>query len=169
MPFDNSTCTILQRFTTIQPPTEDLWYGPWTSILTTLFPTTQGYMVAPQRRFSFDDPENHDSDFIIEVMKLSTAPFTLRCVLVVKIRNSQHWEPGLPVLQCLLDMHTHAALRDTGYLKVYWIGAIGPHWRYGEKEYDGQELRPLIDWHHTTHDQASFDDLQTLAQLVAAL
>ena len=39
---------------------------------------------------------------------------------------------------------------------------------YGEKD-DEQDVQGLIGWHHTTHDQASFDDLQVLAHLVAAL
>jgi len=52
--------------------------------------------------------------------------------------------------------------------KVYWIAAIGPHWRYGERD-DGQELVPLIDWHDTTHDAASYADLQQLVALVHAL
>ena len=65
--------------------------------------------------------------------------------------------------------HADSAFTSTAHSKLYWIGSIGPHWRYGEKEDKGQDVQPLIDWHHTTHDQASFDDLQTLACLVAAL
>jgi len=54
--------------------------------------------------------------------------------------------------------------------KVYWIAAIDPHWRYGERD-DGQELQvvPLIDWHDTIHDAASYADLQQLVALVHAL
>lgn len=52
---------------------------------------------------------------------------------------------------------------------------IGPHWKYGVKEDDGQGegvnhgLRPLIEWHHTTHDDASFADFLELAALVRAI
>jgi hypothetical protein len=38
-------------------------------ILTTLFPSTQGYIVTPQHRLP-DDPESHIPDLIIEVVKL---------------------------------------------------------------------------------------------------
>ena len=62
-----------------------------------------------------------------------------------------------------------AAFAGTAYSKVYWIGAIEPHWGYGEKEDDGPNVRPLTVWHDTTHDQAAFDDLHTLARLIAAL
>jgi hypothetical protein len=54
--------------------------------------------------------------------------------------------------------------------KLYWIGVMGPRWRYGSKEDDSQPgLTPLIPWHDTTHDDTSFNDLQTLAKLVRAL
>jgi hypothetical protein len=50
---------------------------------------------------------------------------------------------------------------------VYWIGVIGPHWRYGVKDDDGQDPIPLIAWHGVTDDQTSYTDLQTLVALVA--
>ncbi len=167
MPFDAVTRAVLEHFTTNPPHTKDAWYGPWIAILTTLFPTTQGYIVTPQRRLP-DDPQSHIADLVIEVMKMATAPLIFRTVLIVKIRNSQHWEDGIPALERQLKRQTDAAFTGTAYPKVYWIGAIGPHWKYGER-IDGQDVRVLVDWHDTTHDQASFDDLQTLSHLVAAL
>jgi hypothetical protein len=171
MPFDVITRTVLEYYTAHAPATEDVWYGPWTTILTTFFPSTQGYIVTPQRRPP-DDPESHIPDFIIEVAKLSsTAPLTFRTVLIVKVKNSQHWqsEYGIQALQRQLNRQTDAAFAGTAHTKLYWIGTIGPHWRYGEREDNGQDLRPLIDWHHTTHDQASFNDFRVLADLVSAL
>jgi hypothetical protein len=97
------------------------------------------------------------------------APLTFRSVLIVKIKNSQHWESGYPALERQLNQQTDAAFAGTAYSKVYWIGSIGPRWRYGEKEDNEPDVQSLIDWHDTTHDQASFDDLQTLSHLVAAL
>ena len=74
-----------------------------------------------------------------------------------------------------LTRKTDAAFAGTGtafvgtvYAKVYWIAAIGPDWRYGERD-DGQDLVPLIDWHDTIHDAASYADLQQLVALVHAL
>jgi len=66
MPFDIVTRTVLEYYTTNPPATEDVWYGPWNTILTTLFPSAQGYIVTPQRRLP-DGPQNHIPDFIIEV------------------------------------------------------------------------------------------------------
>ena len=117
MPFDILTRTVLQHYTTNPPPTEDLWYGPWN--------TTQGYMVAPQRRLP-DDPQSHIPDFIIEVVKISTSPLTFRCVLIVEIKNSQHWESGIPALERQLNRQTDAAFAGTAHSKVYWIGTICP-------------------------------------------
>ncbi len=58
----------------------------WITILTTLFPSAQGYIVTLQRRLP-DDPECHIPDFIIEVVKLSAAPLTFGTVLIVKIKT----------------------------------------------------------------------------------
>lgn len=170
MPFDTHTCSLLETFTNNPPLTEDDWYGVWVAILTALFPPVQGYMVSPKRHLPSD---------VLEVVKLtSTNPLTLRTVLIVKILNSQHWNteygswPGIETLERKLNLHANSAFNETARTKVYWIGVIGSHWRYGEKDDgidDGQDLQPLIDWHDTTHDQASYDDLQILAGLVGAL
>jgi hypothetical protein len=87
----------------------------------------------------------------------------------VEIKNSQRWQSGIQALRRQLVLQTDAAFSGQAHTKVYWIGAIGPHWKYGEREDDGQDLVPLIDWHHTTHDQASFNDLRNLVDLVSAL
>jgi len=168
MPFDITTRSVLEYYTAHPPPTEDAWYGPWTTILTTLFPSTQGYVITPQRRIP-DDSESHIPDFVIKVVKLSTPPLTFRTVLIVEVKNTQHWPNGIGSFERQINRQTDASFAGTAHTKVYWVGTIGPHWRYGEKEDNGQYPTPLIDWHHTTHDQASFDDLQVLAGLVAAL
>ncbi|SJL14563.1 uncharacterized protein ARMOST_18026 [Armillaria ostoyae] len=167
MPFDITTRTVLEYYTAHPPRTEDVWYGPWTTILTTLFPSSQGYLVTPQRRLP-DDSDSHIPDFVIEVVKLSTPPLTFRTVLIVKVKNSQHWEAGIPA-QRQIGRQTDAAFTGTAFEKAYWIGTIGPHWRYGIKEDDGRDPRPLINWHHITHDQASFDDLQILTRLIGEM
>jgi len=168
MPFDITIRSVLEYYTIHPPSTEDAWYGPWTTILTTLFPSTEGYIITPKRRLP-DDSESHIPDFIIEVVKLSAPPLTFRTVLIVDFKNSQHWQSGIGALDRQLKRHSDAAFAGTAHTKVYWIGVIGPHWRYGKKGDDGQNITPLIGWHHTTHDQVSFDDLKVLARLVAAL
>ncbi|KAI5986885.1 hypothetical protein EDD15DRAFT_1522212 [Pisolithus albus] len=164
MPLDVLTRTLLENFTAQPPHVESAWYGPWTTILTTLFPASQGYIVTPQQRFP-----GEDRDFIIEVTKLSTPPVTLRTVLIIGINNTQHWPSGIQNLRHQLETQADAAFSGTARNKVYWIGVIGPHWQYGEKIDDGGELKELIEWHDTTHDLASFNDLQTLVRLVDAL
>jgi hypothetical protein len=84
MPFDAITRTVLDEHYTAHPPAieeSDVWYGPWTTMLTTLFPSTQGYrrrcgvtmLVTPQRRLT-EDPESHIPDFVIVVVELSMPP-----------------------------------------------------------------------------------------------
>jgi hypothetical protein len=67
--FDAVTRTVLQHYTANPPATEDSWYGPWNTILTTLFPSSQGYIVTPQRRI-LGSWERNEPDFVIEVDKL---------------------------------------------------------------------------------------------------
>ena len=83
------TRTVLEHYTAHPPAIEDIWFGPWTAtgILTTLFPTSQEYIVTPQRRVQ-EDPESYIPDFIIEVAKMSTAPaLTFRTVLVLQVKK----------------------------------------------------------------------------------
>ena len=117
MPFDIVTRTVLECYTTHTPTTEDVWYGPWTTILTTLFPSTQEYIVTPQRRL-LDDSES--PDLIIEVVKMATVPLTFRSVLIVKIKNTQHWKSGIPALQRQLNRQTEAAFagKQTHHFKM---------------------------------------------------
>ncbi len=164
--FDIATCTLLQQCTT-SPPSNEYLSGAWTSILFTLFPRSD-YVLSPHRR------RNHVSDLVIEVLKLITLTPSLqfRTVLIVEIKNSQGWEAGIPSLERQINRLAVAAFSGTDISmgttisKVYWIAVIGPHWRYGIKE-DGQDLRPLIAWHETTHDQASYDDFGRLTTLIA--
>jgi len=151
---------------------ESVWYGPWNTILTTLFPASDGFQVIPQRKLADeDDYESTIPDFIIEVSKATElGGLNFQLVLIVEIKNSHHWPNGEGRLFVQLCKQANSAFSHAARRKLYWIGVIGPHWRYGSKEDDGQlELSPLIPWHHTTHDDASFDDLQTLAGLAGAL
>jgi hypothetical protein len=154
--FDVTIRTMLQQLSESPPPNVSEWYGPWYSILFGLFPASEGYIVVPKR-----------PNFMLEVSNLITPePFQLRTILIVKFKNSQHWDAGIPSLEGQINRVADAAFSGSAISMVYWIAVIGPHWRYGAKD-DGQALRPLIDWHDTTDDQASYDDLQYLTALIA--
>jgi len=141
---------------------------------TALFPSKEGFVVNPHRR-----PSGNSHIPAIEILKLtSSSPLTLRTVLIVEVKNTDEWPTGIPALERQLTTQTDAAFVGTdaafigaAHAEVYWIGAMGPHWRYGKKDQDdGQDLVPLIEWHHTqVHDAASFADLQKLVALVNAL
>jgi hypothetical protein len=129
-------------------------------------------VVNPHRR-----PSGNSHIPAIEILKLtSSSPVTFRTVLVVEVKNTNQWQTGIPALERQLITQADAAFAGTdafagtAHAEVYWIGAIGPHWRYGKKAHgDGQDLVPLIEWHHTIHDAASYADLQELVALVNAL
>ncbi|KAH9007826.1 hypothetical protein EDB84DRAFT_1447294 [Lactarius hengduanensis] len=170
--FDTRLVTFLQGFTA-NPSADPLsdenrWTGAWNAILNALFPFSQGYFITPYRRL------NQWSALMIEVAKSTDPdPDQLRALLVVGIKNGhrQDWQAGIPSLEGQLNRQIDTALHGTepgtAVSKVYWITTIGPHWRYSVREDDGQGLRPLIAWHETLHDQASYDDLQGLTTLIA--
>jgi len=168
MAFDEVTRAVLEHYTDHPPRSEDAWYGPWTSILTTLFPSARGYIVTPQQRLPLET-RRHIPDFFIEVVKLSTAPLTFRTVLIIEMKNTQYWQSGIQRLQDQINEQCDSAFSGTAHTKLYWIGTIGPHWRYGEQVDDGEGPIPLINWHDTIHDEASLNDLQVLADLIHAM
>ena len=112
MQLDAITRAVLEHYTAQPPRTEDAWYGSWNAILASLFSSTQGYLVSPQQRLPNDD-QSHIPDFVIEVVKLSTHPLTLRTVLIVKIRNTQHWPSGIQALRRQLGRQTDVAFAGT--------------------------------------------------------
>jgi hypothetical protein len=97
--------------------------------------------------------------------------FQLRTVLVIDIRKTTHWQAGIPGQEEDIEGLTDAAFKGSlseyanARSMVYWISVIGSHWRYGVS--DGQDSRPLIDWH--TIDEDSHKDLQEMADLVERL
>jgi hypothetical protein len=102
--FDAVTRTVLQHYTTNPPSTEDSWYGLWNTIPITLFPSSQRYIVAPQRHI----PGENEPDFVNEVVKLMT-PMQFRFVLIVKARNIPHWKTGISLLERQIKSQMHAA------------------------------------------------------------
>ena len=170
MPLPDLTRHILEH-TIHQPRTERVWYGPWSSILTTLFPSTEGFLVAPNQKFIEEDENEFTISFEVS-KRVQPGDLKLQIVLIVEIKNSHQWPGGAERLFAQIRKNANVAFSrsQTTIKTVYWISVMGPHWRYGSKEDDGQlNLTPLIPWHDTTHDDASFNDLQTLAERVRAL
>jgi len=179
MGFPGFVCSLLQQITTHTPSSEepDIWYGPWNAILSTLFPVWDRYMVSPTHKRHIERDAfgtRRYSDLIMEVVKVIDGhdPNLDRTVLIFEIRSSCHWERASGK-EALIQQIGHQAdvafaeLRTAGQ-KVYWIGAIGPHWVYGEIQ-DGQDPMPLIEWHDVAHDEASYRDFLNLVELVAGL
>ncbi|KAH8998326.1 hypothetical protein EDB86DRAFT_2912525 [Lactarius hatsudake] len=165
--FDATLHDTLRVFT--ECPDGSLWEAVWSSILISLFPISRGYFIAPHRR------QNQTSDLVIGVVKKINNDYSqMRTVLIVQIKCNWRLQSGILPLEEQINRHIDAAFRGekrpgTATSKVYWITTIGPRWRYGTKEDGGQGLKPLIEWHETTHDQASYDDFQILTSLVADL
>lgn len=178
MGFPGFVCSLLEQITAHTPSTEepDIWYGPWNAILCTLFPAGESYMVTPSQRHIETDAfgTQRYSDLMMEIVKVidGSDPNLDRTVLVFEIKNSCHWERhgGKEALLEDIAQQADAAfseLRTPGD-KVYWIGAIGAHWIYGEIQ-DGEDPKPLIEWHDVTHDEASYRDFLNLVKLVTSL
>lgn len=88
--------------------------GPWTSILTTLFPFSRGYIISLSASFL---GESHIPDLVLEVLKLTNLTLPL---LIVKVENSQDWRAGIPSLERQIKRQTITAFSGSAVLKVYW-------------------------------------------------
>ena len=170
MRLDAATRDILEKWTRSDTDPPGICDGSWTALFMKLFPMSQSYAVCPQKR------HGAHGDLIMEVAKVlpseSHTERRLRILLVVEIKNPQHWDSGKEKLLQQLEHQTDLAFKTTelgaAKDKLFWIASIGPHWQYGEKKY-GQTLNPLIEWHHDALDDASFLDLEKLAELVGSL
>ncbi|KAF8261475.1 hypothetical protein EI94DRAFT_797818 [Lactarius quietus] len=125
------------------------------SAVITLFPSSQRYITTP-----------------VSTM-IKTPSVQIRAVLIVAIMDSPDWRAGVPLLETEINRQTVASFSGTisgpAISTVYWMGVIGPHWRYGVKEENERDARPLTAWHDTAHDQASYDAFQHLTTLVAKM
>jgi hypothetical protein len=103
---------------------------------------------------------------------MTTAPHPLaperRTLIIVIIKEPRHWDHGKEQLLQQVEQHMNLVLNPAVPGKWFWIGTIGPHWVYGEKE-DGQDVKPLIEWHDTTFDDSSRHDFEQLASLVGSV
>jgi hypothetical protein len=165
MSLDAATRTFLEEIA--DDPSPDGWCGAWNTLLTILFPSEQGYSVCPRQR------NGADGDLIIEVAKVTSPEspsqrLKFRILLVVEIKDYQHWDRKKQQLMQQLRHQTDDAFSRTARGKVFWIATIGPHWLYGEKGH-GQGMMPLIEWHHATFDDSSCRDLEQLVELVGSL
>lgn len=157
---------VLEELTKHPPQDEAKWDGPWNAILATLFP---GHFVSPLGRISKDSYRTPYLLFEVSKPTNNKPPRKYRTVLVVAVMNYPDWHAGVPFLEAEINRQADAAFTSgtigTAISKLYWVGAIGPHWQYGIKD-QGQELKPLIAWHGTIHDEASYDDFKDLAALI---
>jgi hypothetical protein len=180
MAFDALTRQTLRRCTVHDavnhPHTEDKWYGPWADILNHLFPSSQGYEITPQ--FHVTDPDNSTyvvPNFVIRAGRIDgdvnlEESLASRTVLLVEIKSSSRSnDHGKEALMRQIEHQADSAFSDGARRKLFWIGVIGPHWLFGEKREDGQELTPLIRWHDVTHDDTSYHDFTRLAMAVRRL
>ena len=52
---------------------------------------------------------------------------------------------------------------------IYWIGAIGPHWMFGERRYNGGHLKHKIPWQHVLHTTRAYHYFSQLKALINCL
>ena len=182
MSFDNHTLAFVEHFVVHAPPDAmDVWYGPWNTILSSIFPSSRGYMVFPMGDKGVSGPPV--PDLFIEVAKVTITPgpdpsLLFRTVLILEIKDPQYLDHGKEALLQQLRRETDLAFstRGIGHIvertaeqKLYWVGSIGSHWIYGEKEDNGQDVKPLTKWHNTTFDEFSYRDLLKLVEHVGSL
>jgi len=68
MSFPPLTCKVLEEYSIRPPKNENLWLGPWLTILTTLFPA-DNYLVSTQIKTYSERDAKGRPDLILEVAK----------------------------------------------------------------------------------------------------
>jgi hypothetical protein len=167
MSLPKTTRVELQDYTNNPPPDESVWWGPWNSILTTLFYPLNLVVIPYRRELDQVQPIPAFSVCRFNGPNLRGSPYTP--LLVVNIMNHECWDLGHDSLMQSIKHKIRAEFADGAREKVYWIGVIGPHWRYGVQKDDDDEPTPLIPWHDVTHDDASYHDFMQLRELVASI
>lgn len=173
MGFDKTTCAVLDYYTNKHAPyVPEGYYGPWIAILTSLFPPSNGYIVYPYL-CSYNTGERQEPELTFRVAIIRNDPkYAQRTVLLVQSRARYRWPDGKEAFERLIDRRAQSAFRESGWtsMAVYWIAALGTHWRYGKKEdeYEAKTYEdsflPLIDWQETIHDETSYHHLCALAR-----
>jgi len=73
-----------------------------------------------------------------------------RVALFIEVRDTSNWQDGIPAQEACLNLHLiNAASTGNVFSRARCIGY---------RDDDGEDLRPLIEWHHTTHDQDLYRD-----------
>ena len=148
---------------------ESEWYGTWNAILFHLFPSEEGYIIAPQTAVRSVSNEYIIPDFYIEILKISSPSLLKRIVAILEIKNTPRWPSWKEKIEEQISKQADYAFDKSAKDIVYCIMAIGPHWEYGVKHDNGQHVQDLIPWHEMIHDEASYKDFQHLKELVKAL
>lgn len=167
---------MLEHLTAAQNVSRHDWVSAWTVLLAKLFHSGDKYMVTQLS----DLGQSQSTSFTgIEVEK-DTPRMTprWRVVLVVQIEAADSWPAGLNAVDdSLLRKINEAYQRDTpepwmgkANESIFWIQAVGPHWRYGAHiEEDATTLVDFIEWQDTIHDDASYDHLCNLVTVIELL
>ena len=75
-----------------------------------------------------------------------------RTVLIVEVKNSQHWEAGIPSLERQIKRQTDAAFSRTAVSQVYCSGLVpGRHYVKMQVNERFRTVKPVFDWLQTVH------------------
>lgn len=141
----------------------DFYCSAWHGILSTLFPLCQGFIIRPALIST-------KRSIFIEVSRWKSRPSNYQTVLIVQILSQNEWPKNVPKAKKDLDKITKGSFKEMSGQKVYWICAIGNHWRYGERECgEDDKLKDLSRWHHQIDDEKSYDELMKLSYQVREL
>jgi hypothetical protein len=166
--FDETITLLLETYCTgiTKPQDNRQWYGVWTAMLSSMFPSADGYIVEPyicRERSKGGIPGC--LEVLLLVKKLRKNPFIPMPVLVVRMVLEQAWINGGP--QDILNQLDYDAQEAISYGQpVYWIAAVGHRWRYGIRKRDSDFLEPKIDWHMSLLDEMSNRHFKDVIRLV---
>lgn len=168
--FDEKLIFLIKKYCDkeTRPEYDREWYAVWTTMLSTMFPIADGYVVEPHiRRNPPKGKIEGQLEVILEVCRITENPFMMYPVLVVKMEMEGVDFTSEQILQ-QLDVDVKKAFCFFGE-PVFWIAAVGPRWIYGTRMEEMKALEPLIEWHNSLIDEKAQEHFKALIRLVHTL
>lgn len=146
----------------------DLWTSAWISILSNLFPASDGYTIRPTMITDAENSKRSHVKILLERLRPSIGAF--RTILIILVSpSSDEWPQDVTsVNKCLQRVlrSTEASFDQWASVEVYWIASIGQHWCFGITKDDGKGPQLISKWHFRLHDADSYNSLQQLLGLI---
>jgi hypothetical protein len=140
-------------------------YGIWNTILVTLFPPTDGYMVHLHVQEGLPEQGYEQYEGPLEIIFIvRKVGYGMKTALVGRIENDRYYVKKSQIFK-ELKMNCNDYIGEA-VESLYWIAACGCNWTYGQRIKGDTELDQMIDWQENILGEESIQQFKDLVSLV---